>query len=467
MRTLLLLILLLVPESWVGACTIVSGTDRKGQTWALNNEDFFHTASTYVNVLPAKNTHTLGYLTLTYGSPESSVQGGVNEAGLFFDINALPPPQPYKLSRSKQPFPHGNMLEYLLQHCRSVPEFLTLWDRYYLPDMGDQIHVADKYGNLAVIAPDTILRATKQLISTNFNVCDTGSQKQQCWRYPLAQQVLTTDGVSQASLLKIAAATSQREFTTSVYTNIHNLSTGEVWFYLAEEYQTPWHTSVPTLLKQGTQHILLASQFPHNASRRLATILHTPGSTEAVGRFLQAGNFGASEKESQLRLAFLNAFYVDKDFATATVLFPLWEQYIYTNKRLDGTEVQFTKAEVLAINGQNQAAIQLLAALPKPSWKTTALLANLRDTEQANVAIDLPGYAGAKAVVVELKGEYSFFHFMQKTPTGWRLRLQSNREELRYCFYIAGKRVLNPAQPVVTHQETAKGDFASFNRLKL
>lgn len=467
MRTILLLLLLGVPKSWVCACTIVSGTDRKGQTWALNNEDFFHTASTYVNVFPAKDKHTLGYVTLTYGSPESSVQGGVNEAGLFFDINALPPPQPYKLSVGKQPFPHGNMLEYMLQHCKSVPEFLALWDTYYLPDMGDQIHVADKNGNLAVIAPNTILRATKQLTSTNFNVCDTGPQKQQCWRYPLAQHVLATDGVSQASLLKIAAATSQRAFTTSVYTNIHNLSTGEVWFYLAEEYQTPWHTSVPTLLKQGPQHILLASQFPHNASRRLATILQTQRSAEVVRRFLQAGNFGASQRESLVRMTFLNAFFVDKDFATATILFPLWEQYISTNKRLDKTEVQFTKAEVLAVNGKKQAAIQLLAALQKPSWKTTALLANLRDTAETNATIDLPGYAGAKAVVVEFKGEYSFFRFMQKTPTGWRLRLQSNRKELTYCFYVAGKRVLNPAQPVVTHQETAKGDFASFNRLKL
>ncbi|RZK36400.1 MAG: hypothetical protein EOO61_10420, partial [Hymenobacter sp.] len=96
MRTTILLLLLLVSKSWLFACTIVSGTDRKGQTWAMNNEDFFHTSSNYVNVFPAKDKHTLGYITLTYGSPESSVQGGVNEAGLFFDVNALPPPQKYK-----------------------------------------------------------------------------------------------------------------------------------------------------------------------------------------------------------------------------------------------------------------------------------------------------------------------------------------------------------------------------------
>ncbi|HEX8349624.1 MAG TPA: hypothetical protein VF598_06670, partial [Hymenobacter sp.] len=463
MKAKLLLLLLLVPNSRVNACTIVSGTDRKGQTWAMNNEDFFHTASNYVNVFPAKGKNTLGYITLTYGSPGSSIQGGVNEAGVFFDINALPPPQKYKLSIGKKPFPHGNMLEYMLQHCKSVPEFLALWDTYYLPDMGDQIHVADKYGNLAVIAPDTILRATRQLTSTNFNVCDTGPAKQSCWRYPIAQKLLAQGGVSQASLVKIAAATSNGEFITSVYTNIHNLSTGEIWFYLAEEYQTPWHTSVPALLKQGQQHILLASKFPHNASRRLASVMKTQGTAEAVSRFLQEGRFSERQKESQLRMAFLDDFFIDKDFAKANVLFPFWERYMYTNKRLDSTEVQFTKAEVLAVNGKNQEAIQVLETVKKPSWKTDALLANLRDKEEANAVIELTGYSEAKAVVVELKGDYNFLRFMQKTPTGWRLRLKSDRAELKYCFYIEGKRVVNSAQPIVENQETAKGDFASFN----
>ena len=91
MRTTLLLLLLLLKIK-VSACTIASGTDKKGQTWAMNNEDFFHTYSNYVNVYPATGKNTLGYMTLTFGSPEGTIQGGSNEAGVFFDINALPPP---------------------------------------------------------------------------------------------------------------------------------------------------------------------------------------------------------------------------------------------------------------------------------------------------------------------------------------------------------------------------------------
>ncbi|OUJ74851.1 hypothetical protein BXP70_08860 [Hymenobacter crusticola] len=458
----------LIPLLWclpAAACTIVSGTDRHGQTWAMNNEDFFHTASTYVNVYPATDKNTLGYITFTYGSPESGIQGGANEAGVFFDINALPP-QVYKLRRGRQPFPHGSMLVYLLQRCQSVPQFLALWDTYYMPDMGDvQVHLADRQGNLAVISPDTILRATRQLTSTNFNVCE-GPAKQTCWRYPIAQRLLAAQGVSQQSLVQIAQETSWREFTTTVYTNIHNLATGDIWFYLAEDYRTPWHTNIHTLLQQGRKSILLANQFPQNASLTLTKLLHNQPRAAVVEQFLRTSQLSNEERESALRLTFLNYFYMEKDFAQASVLFPIWEQYRAVNPRLDSTEFQFTKAEVLATQGHYQAAIHVLEAVKKPSWKTAALLRNLLEQEPAGVSLTLAGFPHAQAVVVEIRGEYNFLRFAQKTPQGWVLHLKTDQPELKYCFYVDGKRVLSQRQPVLPHQETGKGDFAAFNVLK-
>jgi hypothetical protein len=466
MRTLLLLLLLLGAIQGQ-ACTIVSGTDRNGQTWAMNNEDFFHTYSNYVNVYPATGGNTLGYITLTFGAPDGSIQGGSNEAGVFFDMNALPP-QTYKLRTGRKPFPYGSMLVYLLQRCKSVPQFLALWDTYYLPDMGDvQLHVADKHGNLAIITPDTIVRATKQLTSTNFNVCESGLGKANCWRYPITQQLLAAGGISQENLVKIADATSWREFTTTLYTNIHNLTTGDIWFYLAEDYHTPWRTSMHALLQGGKRSILLASKFPGNASLQLTQLLAAKDGAQAVDSFLQAGRFSAAQKESMLRLAFLHQFYIEKDFSKASRLFPLWERYLSTNKKLDSIEVQFTKAEVLATQGKNAAAIHVLQAVRKPSWKTDALLANLRDVEPPNVVLELAGFGGAPAGVVEFKGNYNFYRFLQPTSTGWVLHLKSERPELKYCFYIAGKRVVDPTQPLVEKQETVKGDLATFNVWRL
>lgn len=466
MKTTLLLLLLLW-SSCSKACTIVSGTDRHGQTWAMNNEDFFHTYANYVNVYPATGKHTLGYLTLTFGAPDGSIQGGSNEAGVFFDMNALPP-QTYKLRKGRKPFPYGSMLVYLLQRCQSVPQFLALWDTYYLPDMGDvQLHIADKHGNLAIITPDTIVRATKQLASTNFNVCEAGPGKASCWRYPITQKLLASGGISQANLVKIAAATSWREFTTTLYTNIHNLTTGDIWFYLAEDYHTPWRTSMRALLQGGKRSLLLANQFPRNASLQLIRLLATKQCAPAVDKFLQQGRFSTRQKESLLRLAFLHQFYIEKEFAKASLLFPFWERYLPVNHRLDSTEVQFTKAEVLATQGAYAAAIHILQAIRQPNWKTNALLANLQDSEPANAVIKLAGFKAAPAVVVEIKGEYNFYRFLQQTPTGWVLHLKTDRKELKYCFYVAGKRVVDPAQPQLAKQETVKGDLATFNVWRL
>jgi hypothetical protein len=145
------------------------------------------------------------------------------------------------------------------------------------------------------------------------------------------------------------------------------------------------------------------------------------------------------------------------------VLCPLGERDLAPNNQLDSTEVQFTKAEVLATQGKKAEAIRVLQAVRTPSWKTDALLANLRDTEPPNVVLTLDGFSDAKVVVVEFKGHYNFYRFLQKTPTGWILRLKSDQKELKYCFYVDGKRVISPAQPIVEKQETVKGDLAAFN----
>lgn len=464
--TILFIALFCITGKRFFACTIVSGTDKNGQTWVMNNEDFFHTYSNYVNVFPAQG-NKLGYITFTYGSPESGIQGGVNEAGVFFDINALPP-QEYKLSKGRKPYESGNMLEYLLQHCNSVSEFLRLWETYYMPDMnGIQIHLADKSGTLAVITPDTIVVSKKHITTTNFNVCETGAAKQACWRYPISERMIAENGINKESLVKIADSTSWREFTTTLYTNIHNLSTGEIWFYLAEDYGTSWHTSIQMLLRQGKNSILLATKFPNHASLNLAKMLEHRANRKEVKSFLDNRLFNDAHRESMLRLLILNYLYIEKDFKKIDLLFPEWEKYLYTNQRLDSTEVKFTKAQYLSAVGRNQEAIHVLRSIRQPGGKKEELLSNLANTGDYNVTIDLNGYKNAKAVVLEVKGDYNILRPLTKTPDGWSLKLKTDRKQLKYCFYVDGQRVLDESKPVIQKQETVKGDFKDFNILKV
>ncbi|MGI8583647.1 MAG: hypothetical protein ACR2KX_15725 [Chitinophagaceae bacterium] len=247
----------------------------------------------------------------------------------------------------------------------------------------------------------------------------------------------------------------------------HNLSTGEIWFYLAEDYSTPWYTNINALLKKGKQSILLATKFPKNASLKLNKILENGGNTIEIREFLLKGKFDDIQKESILRLSFLNYFYIEKDFTNADLLFPEWEKYIHTNKRLDSTEVKITKAQYLATTGKYQGAINILNDIKGPNWRREELLRTLEDNEDYTTRIELIGYQKAKVVLIEVKGDYNLFRFLKKTPKGWILKMKSDRKEIKYCFYVDSKRVINPSQPIIKKQETIKGDFAEFNVLKL
>jgi hypothetical protein len=70
-------------------CAIISGRTKNDVVWAGNNEDYVFFFDTYLNVLP-REEGLRGAVSFTYGSPDSFIQGGFNEDGLFFDFNALP-----------------------------------------------------------------------------------------------------------------------------------------------------------------------------------------------------------------------------------------------------------------------------------------------------------------------------------------------------------------------------------------
>lgn len=449
------------------ACTIVSGIDKFGNTWVMNNEDFPHTYTNYLNVFPLTK-NTLGYITLTYGSPTGNIQGGANEAGLFYDYNDISTYE-YKLSQGKKQF-DGDMGLYLLQHCKSVPEFLKLWETYYNQGMNSsQMHVADKFGNLAVITPDTIIISKGHLTSTNFKLCGSDNGIGKCWRFPIAEKQIADNGVSQKTLLSIAKSTARGEFTTTVYTNIHNLSTGQILFYLAEDYEHAWDTNIFQLLKGGEQHILLATKFPKNAGLKLKTLIDKGSKTDKIQEFLKKGNFSVAQKEKILRLNFLNYLYMEKDFNKAGLLFPIWEKYISSNKKLDTVEVKIAKALVFTSLGKSKEAIAVLDEIKIPSGRKDELLNSLlnNDNKENNAVFKLEGYQNAKVVLLEINGDYSFFRLLINTPEGWVLKMKTSKNELQYCFYVDGKRIVNSSQPIVNKQETERGDFADFNILKL
>ena len=90
----------------ISACTIFSGIDKNGQVWVGNNEDNSFSFSNQIHIHPATDS-TFGFYTLSY-QHHYNIEGGMNEAGLFFDFNALPRTI-YKNSQHKTDFPGAQM----------------------------------------------------------------------------------------------------------------------------------------------------------------------------------------------------------------------------------------------------------------------------------------------------------------------------------------------------------------------
>ena len=115
------------------SCTIFSGIDKKGQVWAGNNEDNLFSFNTYLNLAKSTNS-TFGYFYFTNSnSPNEYIQGGVNDAGLFYDGNSVPA-SVYKDFDKKKDFPGGHraMLKYVLGKCKTVQEVIALFREFRL-----------------------------------------------------------------------------------------------------------------------------------------------------------------------------------------------------------------------------------------------------------------------------------------------------------------------------------------------
>ncbi|MBS2021364.1 MAG: hypothetical protein JST92_03070, partial [Deltaproteobacteria bacterium] len=77
-------------------CTILSGQDPNGVVWVGNNEDWSFDFETRMNVIVGAPGELSG-VAFVYDFPEAEIQGGLNEAGLFFDFNSLPSVDPAKV----------------------------------------------------------------------------------------------------------------------------------------------------------------------------------------------------------------------------------------------------------------------------------------------------------------------------------------------------------------------------------
>ncbi len=454
------------------SCTIVSGKTRDNVVWVGNNEDFYFDFNTYLNVLPREGD-LIGAVAFTYGSPDSFIQGGFNENGLFFDFNALPliPRADRKNWGERKSFPGGDraLVKHILRKCSTVQDVIELANEYEFDLASAQIHLADRAGNLAVMNEGGIVVAEKSFqVSTNFNVCQTDASKTaSCWRYPIAERMFTERGVSLGTIRDILDATQQPKVAGTIYSNVINLATGDAYNYYAGDFANPYHFNLKDLLKQGKKSHLWWKLFPDAPVARLWETYLSKGAKGTLALYEELEyRIPPARRNEILRHLFSSIVFRENKYADARIFFDHWLQVSGGEDRM----TNFYQGLVHLTNGDVERAKQSLAKQvvvddnsndgqhSRPS-RAKPFLDTLRGKKPpgANTRLALKGHDEAKFVCVAGLGWMSVKNILLRTEDGWAADFALPPGKHHYIFLVDGEEVADPANLKLEEIETDDG----------
>ena len=261
MKRILLAITLIVSFADVFGCLILFITDGRSVLVA-NHEDWFANDAE-VTFIPASGKR-YGMMYFDFSS-EKTAQGGMNTAGLFFD-GTRTPFAPYDANKSKADC-KCYIWKKILEECANVDEAVSYVEKYKIPEIED-IHIlfADKKGNSAVVGIyggklQVHKRTHNYQLLTNFNLSEPSyGNDSACARFAIAENALHIDSSAALhNLEKILRQTHQEELT--VYSNIYNLTAGEVYVYNKADFTRKIKLNLSTELKKGRHSISINSLF--------------------------------------------------------------------------------------------------------------------------------------------------------------------------------------------------------------
>ena len=240
-------------------CTVFCVSDGKS-AFAGNNEDYFDPATRMWFIPGEKGQHGRVYFGFANGFP----QGGMNDAGLFFDGLALDREE----VSSELPSFDGNLSDRAMAECASVEEVVALFGKYERGFLAQaQLLFADRTGDGAVIEGNAIVRKKGRfLASTNFRVSKTSSSSPcPCDRYRISSRMLAAEGEVTVDLCRrVLAATHQEAPAATLYSNVCDLGGGKVHLYHFHDYDNPVVVNLAAELAKGAHSVEISSLFPEN-----------------------------------------------------------------------------------------------------------------------------------------------------------------------------------------------------------
>ncbi|MDX2444555.1 MAG: carcinine hydrolase/isopenicillin-N N-acyltransferase family protein [Bacteroidales bacterium] len=152
-----------------------------GKIYVANNEDYWYDVKSYIQIIPGSKNKLAR---LWYGWDDFA-QGGVNEAGLFFDGAATPEqniPEGYN-------DPNGrNVGDEILAHCSNVEEAIAYLEKEKIAASKGHIMFGDSAGNAAVLEwingeKKLVKLENNVLIATNYLLSMKSAGNLPCYRF--------------------------------------------------------------------------------------------------------------------------------------------------------------------------------------------------------------------------------------------------------------------------------------------
>lgn len=266
LRILLSLLVVIGSLQKIEACTAFV-VYRNGMALAGNNEDFWVT-DTKIWFVPkdgSKRGEKGRFGRIYFGFSNFYPQGGMNEAGLFFDGFAT---QANAVKHSKErPHYQGNLADHVMANCSTVDEVIELFQKHNLEFLTNaMLMFSDQHGDSVIIEGDEFMRIKgDHQVVTNFYQSQWSKGPCPCNRFKTAKDTLEKgEPISIEVCRDILAGTRQNGRARTQYSNVYDLKNRVVYLYHFYDFDNVVSIDLAEELKKGAHEIDLPTLFPEN-----------------------------------------------------------------------------------------------------------------------------------------------------------------------------------------------------------
>ncbi len=242
-------------------CTVAYAADDSG-AFAGNNEDEVNPL-TNIWFVPGEGR---AYGSAYVGYDDLVIQGGMNEAGLFFDGLGVREVE-VQAQPGKPTYTGENLFVDLLAECDSVACVLERYGALSAPGTWNgQVLFGDRYGDSAIIEPLTVIPKSGSFqVATNFFQSEIPQADRTDQRYVAATSMLSNAESFSVDLMReVMDATHQEGTVNTVYSTVYDLQAAVIHLFYFNDFTTEVTFDLAQELGQGVHDYELSELFPAN-----------------------------------------------------------------------------------------------------------------------------------------------------------------------------------------------------------